>query len=135
MKKKIALMIGMFAILSASAQVKYYDFCEPNQKGDTLYYWINDSSEIWVVSPPKPIVTDTLYIPGKVEHNGHVYNVTEIHSPFHEISVPGPYFGMHHIFSHVVIPETIRMITNHSFCDNDSLLDATLPSSCVWFGE
>ena len=137
MKNTIVLIIGMFAMLSAKAQLNRYDFCEPNQKGDTLYYVFNkyDSSEIFVVPPPKPIVTDTLYIPGKVEHNGLVYNVTELQSPFHEIKDLGPYSDMHNAFSYVVIPETVRKITNYSFSNNDSLLEVTIPSSCVWFGE
>ena len=136
MKKTIALIIGMFAMLSASAQI-YYDFCEPNQNGDTLYYIIYkyDSSEVWIAPPPKPIVTDTLYIPGKVEHGGRRYTVTRMSGTFNDIIIPGPYLGMHHAFSHVVIPETIREINNFSFSDNDSLLEATIPSSCVRFGE
>ena len=131
------LLLLLSAMLSATAQEIHYDFCEPNQKGDTLYYVFNkyDSSEIFVVPPPKPIVTDTLYIPGKVEHNGRRHTVTEIQGAFDAINFPGPYFSMHHIFSHVVIPETIREIYNHAFCYNDSLLEVTIPSSCVRFGE
>ena len=110
MKKLMIAIIGMFTALSTYAQQNRYDFYEPNHKGDTIYYqYITyDTNNICVVRPPKPLYTDTLFIPATVKHNGRTYTVTEIGGGAYDwIVEPGPYSGIHNTFSHVVIPETV----------------------------
>ena len=136
MKRKILLfgIAAVISLLSATAQVKQYDFFAPNQRGDTLYYVLNRNDSGTVsIAQYHHIVTDTLFIPAKVSYNGKEYAVTELHgSAFAPNPTVIPYKRC--CFSHVVIPEGIRKIGSSAFNTNDSLFDVFIPSTCEGIG-
>ena len=128
------LLLLLFSALSATAQVMQYDFFEPNQKGDTLYYLLNKKDSGTVsIAPYHHIVTDTLHIPAKVSHGGKVYAVTELHG---SAFAPNPTIipERHCAFSYIVIPEGIQKIGGMSFVRNDSLLNVELPPTLESIG-
>ena len=138
MRKLISfLLLLLFAAVSSMAQT-YYDFCEPNRRGDTLCYQYDkyDSNNVRVVKSLRLIHTDTLFIPAEVAHGGRRLAVTEIGGgAFCDVEVLGPLYGLKHSFRHVVIPEGIRIIGNTAFYNNDSLRELEIPSTCILFGD
>ena len=77
--KKLLIIFLVLGIGITDA--KAWDFAEPNQDGDTLYYLIKDESTVsfdrWIEIPKNAFYeVDTLRLPETVTHNNTTYRVS-----------------------------------------------------------
>lgn len=126
--KKIVLL-GLLVIINMTVAAQ--DFDAVCSTGQTLYYKITSDTPPRKVTLTRPTtgytqLTGTLEIPSTVTHNENSYTVTAIDA--------FAFYGCSQL-EHVVFPNTIDSILDHSFDECQRLSSLNLPLSLTHIGD